>query len=207
MAAIELGPGLVHLPERLDREAQAALAGALADVMAAAPPFRPRMPRTDKPFSVAMTNCGPLGWVSDVSGYRYQDKHPDSGEPWPPIPQALLDLWDAVARFDHRPEACLVNVYEAGARMGLHQDRDEAALDAPVVSVSLGDTAVFRIGGLSRGDRTRSVRLSSGDVVVMAGPGRLVFHGVDRVIAGSSRLLPGGGRINCTLRRVTIPTG
>lgn len=205
MNAIEVVPGCLLHPGWFGPEAQATLVGDLRQVLVAAPLFQPVMPRTGRPFSVRMTNCGPLGWVSDRAGYRYQPDHPATGRPWPPIPDALLALWDAVSGYRHPPEACLVNWYGPGARMGLHQDRDEAALDAPVVSVSLGDTAVFRIGGTSRGGPTRSVRLASGDVVVFGGPARLAHHGIDRVAAGTSTLLKDGGRINLTLRRVTRP--
>jgi alkylated DNA repair protein (DNA oxidative demethylase) len=181
---------------------QAALAAQVAGVIAEAPLFVPRMPRTGKPFSVRMTNCGPLGWVADVAGYRYQPHHPETGLPWPPIPAALLALWREVGA-PAEPEACLVNLYGPGTRLGLHQDRDEETYDAPVVSVSLGDTAVFRVGGTTRRAPTRSMHLHSGDVVVLGGPSRLVHHGIDRILSGSSRLLPDGGRINLTLRRVT----
>lgn len=198
--------GLALYPGRLAASEQHALAAELAAILVQAPPFVPRMPRTGTPFSVRMTNCGPLGWVSDIGGYRYQPTHPETGQPWPPIPARLIELWHGVGA-PAEPEACLVNIYGAGARMGLHQDRDEATLDAPVVSVSLGDTAIFRIGGLQRRAPTRSVRLASGDVVVFGGPSRLMFHGIDRVIAGSSPLLTDGGRINLTLRRVTALPG
>ncbi len=202
----DLAPGLAYHPGRLDRAGQEALRDAVLSGLAAAPPFTPAMPRTGKPFSVAMSNCGPLGWVSDAAGYRYQPRHPTTGRAWPPIPGALIDLWGDLAGYAHPPEACLVNLYDARARMGLHQDRDEADVSAPVLSVSLGDTAVFRWGGEARKDPTRSIRLRSGDVLVLGGPARLLFHGIDRVVAGSSTLLPGGGRINLTLRRVTRPT-
>jgi len=202
---IEIGPGVVHIPGYLDRAAQESLVGDLSGVLSVAPPFRPRMPGTGKPFSVSMTNCGPLGWVSDEAGYRYQPHHPETGEPWPAMPEALLAAWRDLAGYAHRPEAGLINLYGPGARMGLHQDRDETALDAPVVSLSLGDTAVFRIGGVTRGGPTRSLRLASGDAFVFGGPGRLAYHGVDRLLSGSSTLLPEGGRINLTLRRVTAP--
>ena len=203
-AMLEVAPGVLHYPALLDRAAQEALRDALADVLAAAPLFQPRMPRTGKPFSVRMSNCGPLGWVSDEAGYRYQPKHPETGAPWPPIPQALLALWAALARPGApQPEACLINLYDSKARMGLHQDRDEAELAAPVVSLSLGDTALFRIGGATRAGPTRSFRLASGDAVTLGGPARLAFHGIDRIYPGSSTLLPEGGRINLTLRRVT----
>jgi alkylated DNA repair protein (DNA oxidative demethylase) len=143
--------------------------------------------------------------VTDEGGYRYQPIHPDSGDPWPPIPEILLDAWRELAGYAHPPEACLVNAYGPAAKMGLHQDRDEHDFNAPVVSLSLGDTCLFRIGGLKRSDPTRSVRLASGDAVVLGGEARLAFHGVDRIMPGTSTLLPEGGRINLTMRRVTRP--
>ena len=198
-----LPPGLVYLPDHFDAEAQAALVTDIRAVVAAAPLFVPEMPRTGKPMSVRMTNCGPLGWVTDrTGGYRYQPTHPVTGDPWPAIPQALIDLWTEVSGCPGPPEACLVNFYDDTARMGLHQDRDETDFSAPVVSVSLGDQCLFRIGGTARNDPTRSFRLSSGDVVVLGGESRLVFHGVDRIYPGTSTLLKNGGRINLTLRRV-----
>ena len=156
-------------------------------------------------MSVRMSNCGALGWVSDRSGYRYQPAHPETGRCWPPLPDVLLALWKDVALYDHAPEACLINFYGPDAKMGLHQDRDEADFEAPVVSVSLGDSCLFRVGGPRRGDPTRSFRLNSGDVVVLAGAARLAFHGVDRIYPGTSTLLAAGGRINLTMRRVTQP--
>ncbi|MCP8895805.1 alpha-ketoglutarate-dependent dioxygenase AlkB [Shinella daejeonensis] len=198
-----LPPGLRYLPGHFDREAQAGLVEAVRAIVRDAPLFVPRMPKTGKPLSVRMTNCGPLGWVTDrEGGYRYQAHHPATGNPWPAIPESLLRLWQAVSDHAGPPEACLVNFYDADARMGLHQDRDESAFSAPVVSVSLGDQCLFRVGGLERGDPTRSFRLSSGDVVVLGGESRLVFHGVDRIYPGTSTLLKNGGRINLTLRRV-----
>ncbi len=202
---IELAPGLRHLPGFLDRAEQVTLVADLRAAVAAAPLFTPRMPRTGKAFSVRMTNCGPLGWVSDAAGgYRYQPTHPETGAHWPSIPALALKAW-RTGGYPQPPEACLVNFYDAGARMGLHQDRDEAALDAPVVSISLGDSCLFRFGGPERGGPTKSVRLHSGDVVLIGGASRLCFHGVDRIMGGSSTLLPNGGRINLTLRRVTQP--
>lgn len=176
-------------------------------VLPAAPLFTPAMPRTGKPFSVRMSNCGPLGWVSDKEGgYRYQAEHPETGKSWPPIPHMLLDLWDEVADYGAPPEACLINVYGPSAKMGLHRDEDEEDFSAPVVSVSLGDTARFRIGGLARKDPTRSFDLKSGDVLILGGDARLSYHGVDRIKAGTSDLLgerfPQAARINLTLRRV-----
>lgn len=192
-------------PGYLARERQQDLLDILRAALVEAPLFTPTMPRTGKPFSVRMTNLGPLGWVSDAVGYRYQPTHPATGAPWPAMPPMLLEAWNELGGYPHPPEACLVNWYAPGARMGLHQDRDEADFDAPVVSLSLGDTAVFRVGGTKRSDPTRSTRLASGDAAVLVGPSRLAFHGVDRVIAGTSTLMPSGGRINLTLRRVTSP--
>jgi DNA oxidative demethylase len=163
------------------------------------------MPKTGKPMSVRMTNCGPLGWVTDERGYRYQGTHPETGAPWPAIPPLVAAAWTALAGYPHPAECCLVNYYGAEAKMGLHQDRDEAEFAAPVVSLSLGDTCLFRIGGRTRKDPTRTIRLASGDAVVLGGVARLAFHGVDRIVPGSSTLLPQGGRINLTLRRVTVP--
>ena len=197
---------LEYLPGKLGRDQQATLLRALRAVMDEAPLFAPTMPRSGKPMSVRMTNCGPLGWVTDKSlGYRYQATHPVTGRPWPAMPQMLLDLWDEVALYEAPPEACLVNYYDGGAKMGLHQDKDEEDFDAPVLSVSLGDTAIFLAGGRSRRDPTRKFELKSGDVVVLGGDDRFAFHGIDRVLAGTSDLLPEGGRINLTLRRVRKP--
>jgi DNA oxidative demethylase len=190
-------------PGRLSGDAQERLLAAVRDVLGAAPLFRPRMPKSGRPFTVRMSNCGPLGWVSDAAGYRYQATHPDTGDPWPPMPPLLLELWSEFAGYGDPPQACLINFYDPGAKMGLHQDRDEANFNAPVISISLGDCCLFRLGGHKRSQPTRSIRLSSGDVVVLGGAARLAFHGVDRIYPGTSRLLPEGGRINLTLRRVT----
>jgi alkylated DNA repair protein (DNA oxidative demethylase) len=199
--------GLRVVPAYLDRPAQEALLAALRTVLARAPAYTPRMPRSGKPLSVRMTNCGPLGWVTDEAGYRYQPLHPETGEPWPAMPEMVIDAWKALAGYPHPPESCLINYYGPAAKMGLHQDRDERDFAAPVVSLSLGDTCLFRVGGTNRSDPTRTLRLASGDALVLAGPARLAFHGVDRVIPGTSTLLPEGGRINLTLRRVTVPGG
>ena len=204
----EVQPGLRLYPGHLSRDIQMDLVAALRAAVREAPLFTPLMPRTGQPFSVRMTNLGPLGWVSDrEKGYRYQPMHPVTGQPWPAIPAALLALWAEVADYPHPPEACLVNFYRDDARMGLHQDRDEADFSAPVVSVSLGESCRFRVGGPQRSDRTRSFELQSGDVLVIGGASRLAFHGVDRLLPGTSTLLTDGGRINLTMRRVTLPEG
>jgi DNA oxidative demethylase len=195
--------GLRVVPGYLERAAQETLLAAIRDVIAGAPLYTPRMPRSGKPMSVRMTNCGPLGWMTDEGGYRYQPTHPATGAPWPPIPDSLLRAWTELSGYPLPPQACLVNVYGPDARMGLHQDRDEEDFDAPVVSLSLGDACLFRIGGTRRQGPTRSFRLASGDALVLGGAARLAFHGVDRIIPGTSTLIAEGGRINLTLRRVT----
>ena len=198
-------PGFKYLPGCLDHAAQKQLVEHLRAAMAEAPLFTPIMPRTGRPFTVRMTNLGALGWVSDRAGYRYQPTHPETGRPWPPIPDLVLDIWRKFSGYAHDPEACLVNFYNQGAKMGLHQDADEEDFTAPVISISLGDTAVFRLGGTERGGKTETLKLSSGDVLVMGGPSRLRYHGIDRVLTGTSSLLNDGGRINLTLRRVRKP--
>src|ERR1700726_2189346 len=195
--------GLLLRPGYLDRAQQQALLAALRRIFEAAPLLSPRMPRSGRPFTVRMSNCGPLGWVSDAAGYRYQRTHPVTGRPWPPMPDVLIAMWNDLARYPSPPEACLINYYGPTAKMGLHQDRDEKDFAAPVVSLSLGDSCLFRVGGVKRSDPSRSVRLSSGDAGVLGGDCRLAFHGVDRILPGTSTLLPEGGRINLTMRRVT----
>lgn len=193
--------GVSVWPGLLARPAQEAMLADVLRVMEAAPPFHP-VTRWGKAMTVAMTSAGRFGWYSDRRGYRYEAWHP-SGVPWPPIPALVLAVWEAVAPGARAPECCLVNLYLGAARMGLHQDRDEADLSQPVVSISLGDEALFRVGSVERGRSTESVWLRSGDVCVIGGAARLVHHGIDRVREGSSDLIPGGGRINLTLRVVT----
>lgn len=195
-----LPEGLVLHHGHLDGAAQAALLSALRETARAAPPRRMET-RGGRRMSVAMTSAGRLGWVSDARGYRYEPRQP-SGAPWPPIPEEALAIWRAVSGWPEPPDCLLLNHYGEGARMGLHQDRDENAYEAPVVSVSLGDPARFRFGGLERSERTRSFELLSGDVLVMGGPSRLIWHGVDRIRFGVSPLLEKGGRLNLTMRVV-----
>ena len=197
--------GLRLYPGYLDRGAQMALVTALEQIFAAAPLFTPRMPKSGRPMSVRMSNCGPLGWITDEAGYRYEPSHPVTKQAWPPMPDVLIAAWNELGGYGYPPQACLINFYREAAKMGLHQDRDEEDFDAPVVSLSLGDSCLFRIGGPKRSDPTRSLRLSSGDALVLAGNDRLAFHGVDRIYPGTSTVLARGGRINLTLRRVTRP--
>jgi alkylated DNA repair protein (DNA oxidative demethylase) len=188
----------------LDRAAQERLLEAVLGIVERAPLFVPTMPRTGRPMSVRMTNCGPLGWLtSKDEGYRYQATHPETGKHWPPIPDEIVEVWRQVSDCPDPPEACLINWYAPDAKLGLHVDSDEETFEAPVVSISLGDDAWFRIGGLKRRDPTRRIKLHSGDVVVMGGPARLIHHGVDRILPGTSSLIAEPGRFNLTLRRVT----
>jgi DNA oxidative demethylase len=186
------------------RPIQHDLLAAVEDITAQAP-FRHLTTPGGYRMSVAMTNCGGFGWVSDRAGYRYDPNDPDSGQPWPEMPPVFRELAGQAAAqagfADFRPEACLVNRYDPGARLSLHQDRDENNYDAPIVSVSLGLPATFLWGGLKRADKTVRYRLEHGDVVVWGGPSRLVFHGVAPLADGEHVLL-GRRRVNLTFRKV-----
>lgn len=197
--------GFKHLPLYFSPEEQIALIEAVKAGAKSTPFFQPTMPRTGTPLSVVMSNFGALGWVTDKeNGYRYETNHPKTGAPWPQLPTALEKLWREVADWPDLPEACLINWYreETNSKMGMHVDSDELAVNAPVVSVSLGDPAMFRIGGPKRGGKTHGIKLMSGDVVVLGGESRRCYHGVSKVYYGESALVPNGGRINLTMRRV-----
>lgn len=196
---VNVGGIKVH-QQHISAPDQAELVEQVRRVVRAAPLYRPET-RTGRKMSVRMTSAGTFGWMSDRSGYRYEREHPHGME-WPPIPQMAMDIWRSVSGVARDPQSCLINFYDADAKMGMHQDRDEADLDMPVVSISLGDDARLRVGGVEKGGKTQSLWLNSGDVAVMGGEARLAFHGIDRIRAGSSALLPNGGRINLTLRVV-----
>lgn len=197
-------PGFAHYPLYFSPAEQQALIDAVREGVKHAPFYQPTMPRTGTPLTVVMSNFGPLGWVTDKEkGYRYEPSHPKTGGPWPEIPDTLLKLWDAVGDYPAPPEACLINWYhKEKTSMGLHVDMDELDTNAPVVSVSLGDPAMFRIGGTTRGGQTAGIKLFSGDVVVLGGEARRCYHGVSKIFYGESALVPKGGRINLTMRRV-----
>ena len=198
-------PGFKHLPLYFSPAEQADLIAYVKKAVQTAPFYRPAMPQTGAPLSVVMTNFGALGWVTDKEqGYRYQTAHPKTGAPWPPLPDLLVKLWREVAEWPDFPEACLVNWYREGSKMGPHIDNDELAVNAPVVSVSLGDPAMFRIGGPQRSGPTHGIKLMSGDVVVMGGQSRRCYHSVSKIYYGESALVPKGGRINLTMRRVNF---
>ena len=192
--------GFRFFPAVIPTPLQAALVEAVMAAAKSAPFYRPNTPG-GKAMSVWQTSFGPLGWVTDRAGYRYEPHHPGTGSPWPAMPEALVELWRRYAGSNRPADSCLVNLYRGEARMGLHQDADEADFEVPVLSLSLGDTALFRLGGASRRDPTRTLRLASGDICRLGGASRRAYHGVDRIIAGSSSLVPDGGRINLTLRR------
>ncbi len=199
--------GFKVIPDYLSASAQAELVIELRRIVAQAPFYRPVMPKSGRAFSVEMTNSGPLGWMSDKAGYRYQATHPVTGEPWPAIPEPVLAAWDELTGYRAPPECCLINLYRGEkARMGQHRDADEEDFDAPVLSLSLGDTATFRLGSTTRGGPTKSVTLHSGTALILGGEARMAYHGISRVMTGTSRLLSGGGRLNLTLRRVTKPS-
>ncbi|MGR3316745.1 alpha-ketoglutarate-dependent dioxygenase AlkB family protein [Roseovarius indicus] len=184
----------------LDREAQRQVVDDIRGVAEIAPLFSPMTPY-GKPMRVKMTSAGKYGWYSDRKGYRYERQHPE-GQDWPAIPESVLAIWRTLVSTERMPDCCLVNYYGEQARMGMHQDRDEADFGWPVLSVSLGDEGMFRVGNATRGGKTQSVWLRSGDVVVMGGEARLLYHGLDKIRFGTSTLLPKGGRINLTLRVV-----
>jgi len=205
MAVLSLNGVVIH-KGYLDADAQRALVEAVRGVVAQAPLMRPVTP-WGKPMSVRMTAAGRVGWVVAQGRYGYAPAHPATGLPWPPIPPQALALWRAVSGWGSDPDCMLVNWYGQGARMGMHRDADEGDYAAPVVSVSLGDPALFRVGGLARRDPTASATLESGDVAILGGAVRLAYHGIDRVRFGGSTLLPGGGRINLTFRVVAAQSG
>lgn len=179
---------------------QSALVSDIRNVVAQAPLYVPVTP-SGKKMSVRMTSAGRVGWVTDRAGYRYEPRHP-FGVPWPPIPRSVLELWKSYSGVDRWPDCCLINFYQDGAKMGMHQDKDEGDFSYPVLSISLGDEALFRVGNTMRGGKTESVWLQSGDIVSIGGEARLAYHGIDRVKSGSSALLRDGGRLNLTLRVV-----
>ena len=196
--------GVAVYPEFLDVETQVQMMGEVMRVIDQVPLVHP-MTRWGKKMSVGMTSAGQVGWVSTSKGYRYVPTHA-SGRKWPAIPPSILRVWQNLVPEFGPPDSCLINHYSASARMGMHQDRDEADFHQPVVSISLGDQALFRIGNATRGGKTESLWLSSGDVAVLAGEARLIYHGIDRLRAGSSDLVPLGGRFNITLRVAGRPT-
>lgn len=195
--------GFDYFPNYYSRLEQEDLLNDIRHIVKEAPLITPIMPKTGKEMSVRQTNCGELGWVTDKEqGYRYQKNHPITGKAWPDIPQSLQNLWQKLSGFPQPAEACLINFYAPQARMGMHQDKDEMELNAPVISISLGDSCLFRIGTTEKQGKTHSIRLNSGDVIKFGGKARLAYHGVDRIYPNTSTLLKVPGRVNLTLRRI-----
>ena len=195
--------GFDYFPNYYSRLEQEDLLNDIRHIVKEAPLITPIMPKTGKEMSVRQTNCGELGWVTDKEqGYRYQKNHPITGKAWPDIPPSLQNLWQKLSGFPQPAEACLINFYAPQARMGMHQDKDEMELNAPVISISLGDSCLFRIGTTEKQGKTHSIRLNSGDVIMFGGKARLAYHGVDRIYPNTSTLLKVPGRVNLTLRRI-----
>ncbi len=196
--------GFDYFPNYYSRLEQEDLLNDIRHIVKEAPLITPIMPKTGKEMSVRQTNCGELGWVTDKEqGYRYQKNHPITGKTWPDIPPSLQNLWQKLSGFPQPAEACLINFYAPQARMGMHQDKDEMELNAPVISISLGDSCLFRIGTTEKQGKTHSLRLNSGDVIMFGGKARLAYHGVDRIYPNTSTLLKVPHRVNLTLRRIS----
>ena len=196
--------GFDYFPNYYSRLEQEDLLNDIRHIVKEAPLITPIMPKTGKEMSVRQTNCGELGWVTDKEqGYRYQKNHPITGKAWPNIPPSLQNLWQKLSGFPQPAEACLINFYAPQARMGMHQDKDEMELNAPVISISLGDSCLFRIGTTEKQGKTHSIRLNSGDVIMFGGKARLAYHGVDRIYPNTSTLLKVPHRVNLTLRRIS----
>ena len=196
--------GFDYFPNYYNRLEQEDLLNDIRHIIKEAPLITPIMPKTGKEMSVRQTNCGELGWVTDKEqGYRYQKNHPITGKAWPDIPPSLQNLWQKLSGFPQPAEACLINFYAPQARMGMHQDKDEMELNAPVISISLGDSCLFRIGTTEKQGKTHSIRLNSGDVIMFGGEARLAYHGVDKIYHNTSTLLKVPGRVNLTLRRIS----
>ena len=192
--------GFKIFKERLDLNIQNDLISDLREIVKVAPLFSPHVPGGNK-MSVKMTSAGKYGWFSDSKGYRYVSRQ-KNGNNWPQIPNSIMEIWQKFVSSERNPDCCLINYYSKDAKMGMHQDNDEADFDWPVLSISLGDDALFRIGNVEKGGKTDSLWLNSGDIIVMGDEARLKYHGIDRIRSGTSNLLKNGGRINLTLRVV-----
>jgi DNA oxidative demethylase len=195
--------GFHHLPGFFSLEQQRELLSSCRAIARVSPLFTPVMPGSGAKFNYQMTNCGDWGWISDIKGYRYTREHPVTGEPWAAIPEIIrtsaMNLAEAYG-YSLLPQTCLINYYPAGGKLGLHQDNSEKNQTAPIISFSLGDDAVFLIGGLRRSDPTKEIVLRSGDALIMGGEARMAFHGVKKILPKTSNFLRHGGRINLTIR-------
>lgn len=191
--------GIDYFPNYVGNNVINSILKRIDDIQDKTPFFKPVMPNSNKEFSVKITNFGKYGWVSDKkNGYHYRQDHPISKQRWTPIPEEILDIWHALSKKDLEPDCCLVNHYNLKAKMGLHIDNDEKDFSYPVLSISIGASALFRIGGLKRSDKTKSLKLHHGDVLIMSGKSRLIYHGIDKIYPNSQF----DYRINLTLRKI-----
>ena len=202
--APELPEGVIFRPHALTAKEQVEVLAGVRTVVGAAPLARLQT-KTGGLTSAAMTNCGPAGWWSDTKGYRYVNMNPATGSPWPCFPQSFLAAVSKIAHGspwpDFAPDACLINFYEPGAKMGLHQDKDEKDFTQPIITVCLGDDADFLVGGFARSDKTKVLVVRSGDALIMGGASRMLFHGVRKIYPGTSPLTDVGGRFSLTFRK------
>ena len=197
--------GFFLLKSKLTKVTQQEVLAAARAVVRSAPLFRPSMP-SGQSFNYSMTNCGDLGWVADRSGYRYQQTHPHTFKAFPAMPQVIKDLAIVIAKEtgndNFYPQSCLINLYRKGEKLGMHKDNTEENLSAPIISVSLGCTGIFILGGFLRTDETKQYIVQSGDVIVMGGESRNFFHSFKGIVPNTSNLLKDGGRLNLTIRQV-----
>lgn len=196
---MKISAGLDYFPNYLSDQQIEILLQDIECALQQAPLFKPTMPKTGKEFSVKMSNMGKMGWVSDqTAGYRYQSYHPTTKKPWPKISDNILDIWHDITNLKTLPDCCLINDYNMNAKMGLHVDNDEEDFSYPVLSISIGNSALFRFGGTKRSDKTKSIKLHHGDVLMMSQESRLIYHGIDKIYP-SHRF---NNRINLTLRKI-----
>ncbi len=195
---------MIHLQQYLTLQQQTEILTVCRQVARQSPLFTPTM-KSGKPFNYQMTNCGDFGWISDTKGYRYSETHPN-GKPWTPIPEMIYnltkDLANQIGEPDYLPQTCLINFYQHDGKLGLHQDNSEKNLKPAIISISLGDDAIFLMGGNKRNSPTQEILLKSGDILQLFGDSRLAFHGIKKIIPGTSGLLKNGGRLNLTIRQI-----
>ena len=191
--------GIDYFPRFLNKEVLDDILQDIEGAVKLAPFLTPTMPKTGKSFSVKITNMGDFGWVSDKKdGYRYQKYHPVNNRKWPKISNNIIEIWQKLTGLEVKPDCCLINYYDLNAKMGLHIDNDEKNFSYPVLSISIGASALFRFAGLKRSDPSKSIKLHNGDVIILSGPARLIYHGIDKIYKDTNM----DYRINLTLRKI-----
>lgn len=195
---MQIKEGLNYFPDYLKKPLINDIICNLRNLAKESPFFIPKMPKTNKSFSVKITNMGNVGWVSDKEGYRYQDFHPITKKSWSKIPSNITNIWQELINANTKPDCCLVNCYDKNAKMGLHIDNDEKDFSYPVLSISIGASALFRFGGLKRSDKTQSIKLNNGDIIILSGKSRLIYHGIDKIYPNDKF----NYRINITMRKI-----